>query len=215
MISYRFNLNKGWLCLATLIFGTTLNLVAQEKAIKVYPTIGITWRSTATGLLNLSGVWDYDPKVPYDYERNVQGFSINPGIQMELSSLPIGIEYYPNLRYDVVSFNFFPVDTYNKQFLIDHNFNLYVKRKVTGGVGFSIVNSGAGFDYVNPTPEYFEIEFRTYNVFIVLPIKKIVNLEVKALYIPVDFPANPHGEHIMFSLRLYYKFQFLDRAKNN
>jgi hypothetical protein len=43
---------------------------------------------------------------------------------------------------------------------------------------------------------------------VTVPIKKIFNLEIKAMYIPKDFPENPNGKYIMYSLRAYYKFDF-------
>ena len=151
-----------------------------------------------------------DPTIPYDYERNVQGLSINPGIQIRSGF--IGIEYYSNLRYDVVSWVIGVENERIKDFLIDHNFNLIFARKIDFGLGLSIVNSGKGFEFVNPIPRYHNIEFKSYNAFVTIPVKKIFNLEIKALYIPKDFPENPEQKCIMFSLRIYYKFDFLNKA---
>ena len=184
--------------------------VGQAKAIELYPTAGITWRSTATSFFNFKGIMPSDPTIPYDYERNVQGLSMNPGIQIRSGF--IGIEYYSNLRYDVVSGVIGVENERIKDFLIDHNFNLIFARKIDFGLGLSIVNSGKGFEFVNPIPRYHNIEFKSYNAFVTIPVKKIFNLEIKALYIPKDFPENPEQKCIMFSLRIYYKFDFLNKA---
>lgn len=179
----------------------------QEKSITIYPTAGITWRSTAMNFFNFRAIIPADPTRPYSYEKNVQGLSVNPGMQVRSGS--IGLEYYSNLRYDVVHFKLSSIDEDVKDFIIDHNFNFIVKRKVDFGVGMSIVNAGEGYGFVNPIPRYHNIEFKTYNVFVTVPIKKTVNLEIKALYVPIDFPYNPNEQYIMYSLRVYYTFDFL------
>lgn len=185
--------------------------IGQEKAIKIYPTAGINWRIAVMNVFNFKAIIPADPTKPYSYEKNVQGFSFNPGIQ--LTSNIIGFEYYPNLRYDVVHYIFGSNDEYKKNFLIDHNLNLILKRKVEFGFGMTIVNAGKVYEFVNPIPRYHNIEFKTYNVFVTVPIKKVINLEIKALYIPKDFPENPNEQYVMYSLRAYYKFDFLNRKK--
>ena len=155
---------------------------------------------------NFDAVIPSDPTKPYDYERNVQGLSINPGLQLQSGYL--GFEYYSNLRYDVVHGTIGVENKYVKYFIIDHNINFFVKRKLSYGVGISIVNDNKVYSFVNPVLRYHNIEFKTYNVFVTLPIKKIINLEIKALYVPKGFPVNPKEKYIMYSLRAYYKFNF-------
>lgn len=181
----------------------------QEKTLKIYPTAGITWRSTAMNFFNFKSVIPSDPTKPFPYEKNVQGISFNPGLQI-IGKL-IGFEYYPNLRYDVVYSKLETENEYVKEFIVDHNFNLIFKRKINIGLGLSVVNSGKGYSFINPVPRYHHIEFKTYNVFIDIPIKKVVNLEIKALYIPKGFPENPNEKYIMYSLRGYYKFNFFNK----
>ena len=193
-----------------MVFGFFPNeSLGQSNTIKFYPTAGITWRSTAMNFFNFKGVIPADPTIPYDYERNVQGLSMNPGIQIRSGF--IGFEYYSNLRYDVVHGVIGVENQRVKEFIIDHNFNLIFERKIDFGLGISIVNSGKGFEFINPVPRYHNIEFKTYNAFVTVPIKKILYLEIKALYIPKDFPENPKGNYIMYSLRVYYKFDFLNK----
>lgn len=192
-----------------IIFSSTV-ASAQNRLFKFSPTAGITWRSTVMNFFNFNGVIPDDFTKPYDYERNVQGFSLNPGIQIEYKN--IGFEYYANLRYDVVYFKFGSNEEYEKDFLLDHNFNIFINSKIQYGIGLSIINSGKGYEFVNPIPRFHNIEFKTYNAFLTVPIKKILYLEIKALYIPKDFPENPEEKYIMYSLRVYYKFDFLNKA---
>jgi hypothetical protein len=195
----------GLICILLYPFKT----FGQARTIKIYPTAGITWRSTAMNFFNFNAVIPADPTIPYDYERNVQGFSINPGLQIEVFN--IGFEYYPNLRYDVVHGVIGVENERIREFIIDHNFNLILKRKIDFGIGLTIVNAGKGYEFVNPIPRYHNIEFKTYNTFVTIPVKKVINLEIKALYIPKDFPVNPNEQYIMYGLRVYYKFDFLNK----
>lgn len=180
----------------------------SEKPLNFYPTAGITWRSTAMNFFNLKGIWPADPTIPYSYERNVQGLALNIGLQARMKY--VGFEYYPGLRYDAVHGTIGVENKYVKEFLIDHNFNFFVGRKITYGIGISIVNDNKVYSFVNPILRYHNIEFKTYNFFVTVPIKKVINLEIKALYVPTGFPYNPKEKYIMYSLRVYYKFNFLN-----
>lgn len=101
-------------------------------------------------------------------------------------------------------------DTYVKGFIVDHNFNLTLRRKINYGVGISVVNFRTGFSFENPigVQRYQSIEFNTYNAFVTFPYKKILFIELKALYVPNGFPENPYEQYIMYSLRVYYKLNF-------
>jgi len=228
--------------LLSFLFCTYLLLVAipdvygqDVKRGKIYPTAGITWRSTAMNFFNFNAVLPDDFSKQYSYERNVQGFSLNIGIQYQLSN-SVFLEYYPNLRYDVThstydskydrlvlvtsagdsSFvNGHPI--YEKSFLIDHNFNIIRKiGRKSFGFGMTIVNTGKTINYPlnhrspNPIIKHQNIEFKTYNAFVTIPLKKIFSLEFKALYIPRDFPWNVSEKYIMYSMRVYYRFKSLN-----
>jgi len=228
----------GWVSLfLSLFLFTSFDANAQEgQAGKIYPTAGITWRSTAMNFFNFKAVLpDTFISRKYEYERNVQGFSLNLGLQYQLSR-SVFIEYVPNLRYDVIHFrndikddvlvlvenevdSFFVNDNpiYIKDFIIDHNFNVMrIKGKMAYGFGFTIVNSGESYQYpanhripkVNIRTQV--IEFKTYNAFVTFPLKKILNLELKAMYIPKDFPYNKFEKYIMYSMRVYYRFKSLN-----
>ena len=190
---------------ALLLISISLDLAAQDEKIKIQFTTGFTWRSTVMNFFNLKEVIPADPTQPYDYERNVQGLGLNPGLL--ISSHVISLEYYSNLRYDVVYSRIGMENVYVKDFLMDHNFNISMIRKLTYGVGISIVNFGKGYAFVNPIPRYQNIEFTTYNFLVAFPINKLMNLELKALYIPKDFPENPVEKYITYSARVYHTFQ--------
>jgi hypothetical protein len=194
-----------------LILFCSAQAFGQEKLIQVYPTAGISWRSTAMNFFNFKAIIREDPTKPYHYEKNVQGFSLNPGILIKAKT--IGVEYYSNLRYDVISGTIGQENKFIKEFIIDHNFNLIISRKIDFGLGLTIVNAGEGYAFVNPIPRYHNIEFKTYNLFVTVPVKKLIQLEIKALYIPKDFPENREEKYLMYSLRVYYKFNFLNKQK--
>lgn len=197
------------LCLSLIPFKT----FGQEKPIRIYATAGVTWRSTAMNVFNFNGVRTADPTIPYDYERNVQGFSVNPGLQIRTKY--IGFEYHPNLRYDVVHGVVIGIPNKRvKEFIVDHNFNLILTRKIDFGIGLTVVNAGKEYEFVHRMiPRYHNIEFVTYNVFVTVPVRKVINLEIKALYVPKNFPQNPRSEVIMYSLRAYYMFGLLNKKK--
>jgi hypothetical protein len=189
---------------------------SQEKLIDIYPTLGLTWRSTAMNNFNFGAVLPDDPTKYYPYEKNVQGFSLNTGIQLDFWKSFV-FEYVPNLRYDVSHFRFNGSSDevmYLKEFMIDHNLNIAVRKKLLyGGVGLSIINVNKGYAFENPigVSRYHDIEFTTYNAFITFPIKKVLNLEFKVLYSKNNFPFNKNEEYLMYSFRLFYTFDFLNK----
>jgi len=200
--------------LSLMMVGLCTNEVTAQKH-KIFPTAGITWRSTAISLFN-SHLSNIDSTFrPYLSERNVQGFSLNIGLQYQLANSSITLEYYPNLRYDVTHVRLDAKHNHPivKRFLIDHNINLM--RQFWGkviGIGLTVVNSGASYDYQARSSiiKTHDIEFKTYNAFVAFPLKKIFNLELKALYIPRGFPVGVTRKYMMFSIRVYYKFDFLN-----
>lgn len=214
--------------LALTFILSVIRSYAQE--VKIYPTAGVTWRSSVMNVFNFKSIVPADPTIPYNYERNVQGFGVNVGLQMQLLN-HFTIGYYPSLRYDYTHHyydlsknrlinvingdsiygNDHPIEV--KDFIIDHNFNLILTKGVNFGAGLSIVNAGEGFEFVNPVPRYKHLEFKTYNVFLIIPFRKTVNLELKALYIPRGFPENPDEQYIMYSIRAYYRFD-LNKTRN-
>lgn len=219
-------LSFGFSILLVCLCGHAQSLDSQSKW---QPTIGVTWRSTAMNFFDFGPIIPMDWNMKYTYEKNVQGFSLNPGVQYQLSRT-LFLEYYPNLRYDVTHsvwskkhdvFQFVSDEgdslfinnnpSYSKSFLIDHNFNIIRRKgKLALGMGMTIVNAGKTINY--PIAHRYpanrriqNIEFRTLNGFVVIPVKKIYNLELKAMYIPRDFPKNIYEQYMMYSIRVYYK----------
>ena len=136
---------------------------------------------------------------------------------LAVSNRHFEFEYFLNLRYDVVHYSISKENEPNREFILDHNINFAFKGRVAYGIGFSIINSGKGFWYynnaTNPIPIYHNIEFKTVNAFLTVPAFKILKLEIKALYMPNGYPYNRNGKYIMYSMRLYYKFNFLRKRK--
>lgn len=197
-------------CLLLLLL-PSLHSLAQTKAVSIHPTFGMSFRSTAMNFFNFRAVERRDFTLPYNYEKNVQGIALDLGVQLDV--LSIGLEYSPRFRFDYVHSNYdialqepLP-DT--KDFLLDHNVNIFFRRKIIYGTGFTIVNAGKGYWFENPVGfrRYHNIEFMTYNLFVGVPVKKHLCLEFKAQYIPENFPINRQDDYIMYSLKAYYTFK--------
>lgn len=184
---------------------TLVNFDCNSQDARWNLTSGLTWRSTVMNFFNLKGLWPADFTVPYVYERNVQGFSLNLGIKYETSNY--SLEYYPNFRYDVTHRNLKIENDHFKSFIIDHNVNFLIRRKISYGLGMSIINYNKGFEFENPVGvhRYKNIEFTTINCLMVIPMRKRVFLELKALYIPKDFPLNANEQYMTYSIRSYYQ----------
>ena len=203
----------------------------EEATFVITPAIGLSWRSTAIGLSGHRGMVR-GFQIPYNYEKNIQGASLNPSINIYIRPAQLAIEYAPNLRYDhlynvwsdschlmQLDFNPRPVCHYLlldevKGFIIDHNFNFFIrlgkskdKRKTRVGFGLSLVNSGKDFTSQNDYGQvYWNLAFTTYNLALQIPIKKHFTVEPKVLYIPQDFPDGPAQRYLSFSLRTFYNF---------
>lgn len=196
---------------AALLFVVSISFqsFAQKETIKLYPTAGATLRAGIMNFYNFKTIWSDRPYNLYPSERNIDGLSLNPGLAIALNHFEV--EYFLNLRYDVVHYSASKENSVERDFLLDHNINFAYRRKASYGIGFSIINSGKGFWYDDPTPRYQDIEFKTVNFFVTIPVWKILNLEIKALYMPNGYPYNRNEDYIMYSLRLYYRFNFLNK----
>ncbi len=201
--------------------------LAQTHESKLAVTGGLTFRTTAMNFLNFKEIVPADPTIPYHYEKNVQGIGLNLGVKYRLFE-KVYIEYYPSLRYDVVYIEFNPEDrrftgvTHNgdsafvnsrsipvKDFLVDQNLNLVFGKKLSYGLGISVVNANKTFSFTNPTPRQHNIQFTTYNLFIVFDVLRNTGFEIKGQYVPSGFPENPEEDYLMFSFRLFYELSIL------
>jgi hypothetical protein len=194
----------GW------IFATTTVHAQNAKKVRVFPTAGISWRSTLMDITDFRlnrlfhGVGRADLTVPYDSERNVQGFSFTPGVTV--TGWNFGLEYVPALRYDVTHQ---AAGERIKSFLTDHHVNFFrMARKIQYGVGISVVNFGHQFSFENQpgVPRSLDIEFATYNALVILPLSHGLAIEFKAHVIPKGFPIQPEGQYLSFSTRVFYRF---------
>lgn len=195
-----------------LLFFAVTNCKGQQKKFKVIPTIGVSFRSTVMNFFNFKPVTPFDPTVPYPYEKNVQGLSIDPG--MQLTNEKISLVYYAGLRYDVTHSDLQVEDKYYKEFILDHHFSLLLNKKFDYGVGLSIINFQKSFQFENPVNvlRYQNIQFNSFDLILGLPINKKSKIEFKVHYIPNGFPENPNEKYIAYSLRYYLKVPF--RKKN-
>ena len=209
-----------------LFYGST-NLYAQPEPGILSPTLGLTFRTTATGFLNFNGVLPWDWRQPYDYEQNVQGLRVNAGLEYQATN-KIALAYYANVGYDRIasyrnpdpstgifygfgargdSLIHYP-DIKVEELILDHNIQLILRgKKIDYGIGLSIINSGKGYEYYEDGDlRYHNIQFTAYNLFLQFPILKKINTEIKAQYVPAGFPQNPFRDVIMMSIRTFYRF---------
>ncbi len=233
MISTEYFLNtsipklliiKSFLFFILVHNGTAQSQVDNTKG-RFHPTAGLTFRTTAMNAFNFNGVRPSDITRPYSYEKNIQGLSLNIGFQFNLTN-KIAVEYYPNLRYDEIysvtnskeftgtigpngDSAFVSTDhSYIKSFLIDHNFNLIYRNKISYGIGVTIINHNKSYEFINPIPRTHDIQFTSYNALVNFELMENTKLEVKILYAPSGFPYNEDLSVMMYSLRLYYLFDF-------
>ena len=178
----------SFLVLNALIFFPNI-INAQNFWEKLNFTGGITFRTTAvTDFYNFDIIFPDDGTKLYNYESNIQGFALNPGLLFNDAYL--NIEYFPSLRYDVVR-NVLGVENAKKrEFIIDHNFNFGIKwKKLVYGLGMTIINAGKGYYFVNPMPiiRYNDIEFKK-NSIVPGGLFEISKSDEKKLDIYEDFP---------------------------
>lgn len=200
-----------------VIFVSNNTAIAQESKVNISATAGITWRSPAMHIFHFRGIHRNNFQSSYDNERNIQGFSVNPGLRVNYKK--IGFEYYPNLRYDVVNQDLTDpqiTDNFIKEFIVDHNFNFFVRRKVDYGAGFSIVNTGKTISYVINNNQFsHNIQFHTINAFVAVPIKKVLDLEIKVHFIPNGFHGHHSARTLLYTLRAYREFDSIFRKKKS
>lgn len=201
-----------------VLFFISLSVAYSQYSNKVnfYTTGGLMLRTGIMNFFNFKYKWPSNVSRPYNSERNINGFSLSPGILFKINHLQI--EYFAGLRYDVLYIVSGKENTYQREFILDHHFNFSLKvRKLSYGVGSSIVNAGKSFTYNTNifTPNYIHesLEFRTINGFVTFPVWKTLNLEIKAIYMPNGYPYNRQQDFIMYSTRLFYKFKFLNKNK--
>ena len=203
-------------------------VIINANPVKFYPTLGLSFR---TPIFPIAG--DDATPIPvsdtlyrtghpgFDSEDNLTGIALNIGLQ--LTTGKIGIEYNPSIRYGVYATsggigNVSGLEA-KRKILIDHHFNVWLNRRIDFGVGISMLNAGetmnmsivqgAGVFNSLGTIEQ-NIQMTSYNLMVNIPIKEVVNFELKAHLIPPGFPdANRFTSAV--SLRVYYKFGFLHK----
>jgi len=209
------------------------NTFSQSNYSRLSLTAGLSWRSAPTFFSSHGAV--FFKSGLYDEDKNVQGFSLNLGLRYKFND-KISLEYYPSLRYDYMYHKLHFISkklievynnvdslfdvTYRREningIIIDHDISLlFSKRKFDFGIGITLVNAGKGFEYeYNSVNRYLTTEFLTYNAIIQVPIKKVINLELKINYVPNGFPEGSTAKHFMHTLRAYYKFNFPKKKRD-
>lgn len=113
----------------------------EQQNSKLYLSAGFLYRSPATRLATLNGVSRIPISNLFIGERNIQAFGLATGVTYQIKG-KFEFEYYPFLRYDHVAFESILPTTYRKEFIVDHNFNFRIRKKVALGLGFALSIQG-------------------------------------------------------------------------
>ncbi|MEO1054594.1 MAG: hypothetical protein AAFX87_28440 [Bacteroidota bacterium] len=195
-----------------------LNQVKAQalRSLELYPTVGLKYRSPATRFIDFSGIRKVPLNSIFAGEKNIQSAGFSIGMVARYNQ-KLEFEYYSFLRHDYISYASVNPITFNKEFIADHEVSIKLRRKVAFGLGFSVINTGKGYrnlEMVNGNTDYNSIQFSSYNFLIDIPVKRIIDLEIKVQYVPQEFPTNRSAAVTMLSLRAYYRFNFLNRNKS-
>ncbi|MGK7389708.1 MAG: hypothetical protein ACNS60_05130 [Candidatus Cyclobacteriaceae bacterium M2_1C_046] len=184
----------GLLCIISSL--TSGLCYAQQSLISL--EAGISWRSNIVEAFDMQPVDKSNGFFDYNYKRNIQGLSFTPAIKFNHPEDLFSIRYYPNVRYDHPHYNEI------QEFILDHNFDLMLNRKIKYGIGYSLLNYGKGISYMlNDEYHYHSLQFQSLNVFAIIPYKKL-DLEIKAHYLPHEKSINPDKDYLLIGLRLFY-----------
>jgi hypothetical protein len=182
--------------------------------------LGLAFRSTA---LNPRGL---DPRIPFNFEKNLQGMGTNIGIEYKRVPSNISFMYFTTIRYDHLRYgNNGSQGADMMRWFIDHNIALrYYVKKCYLGIEMNKMNSGASFDYYDashdqlttgPIPDNEPLthllDFNTLSIGIGIPIKFLV-LETKFSFSRFDNPYSIYfNQPLSFiGIKLYYSFQMTE-----
>ncbi len=195
-----------------IIFLININLFAQKK-IELSTPIGISWRSTLINS-NIGDQIPHNPFLPFGGEWNIQGLNFNVGLNAKLIDFNIGIEYFPNIRYNYIhhNLNFTKSSIIKKdgvfEWIIDHRFRVYKlirSRRFTNYkkifIGASINNFNKKLTQLNRTTS---LEYNDYHLGAEFPIYERLGLETAFIIIPKNFPEPKNVLLFSFNLGLRY-----------
>ncbi len=188
------------------------NLFAQKQIELSFP-IGISWRST---LIN-SDIGEripYNPLIPFISEWNIQGLNFNVGINLKLVESNIGIEYFPNIRYNYIhnDINSTKSSGVKKdgiyEWIIDHRFRLSKLIKSKRYTNYKKIFIGASINNFNKKlvqPNLTtNLQYNDFHLGAEFPIYKKLNLETAFIIIPKNFPKSENS--LLYSINLGLRY---------
>lgn len=212
-----------FLCFSILFLLSSLRAYNQGlHNVKVQSGIGVSWQSTLFVPFDMS-VGSMDPYsvifFPYNYEKNTQGFGLDPQIS-------IGYQVSPSI---IISFNFNPILRYDyahdywdnrkslKEFMVDYHYSLQFKYFSKKGrthileLGYATHNTGKAYYFENK-PLYdstllnFQYPSFDFNYWIQPFIKMPIIIGLRISYIPRDHPLYPYDPFMTLGLNINYSF---------
>ncbi|WP_128546991.1 hypothetical protein [Larkinella soli] len=185
---------------------------------------GVSARSTLMNFLNFRRVDAYDPIIPFNYEKHLQGTAVNLGFSFFCRPIKSGLAYSPSFRYDIIH-GTFSIPNYKKDFLTEHHvfaykaFWLNPKRKKYHylGLGIGIMNPGKKYLITKEIGNgnvrlikqdfYLNMQYNVIDIRFGVPISRRFWIEPIASIIPKTFPVNKRDTFIMYSLKFSYSFK--------
>lgn len=188
------------------------NISAQKK-IELSTPIGISWRSTLINS-NIGERIPYNPLLPFGGEWNIQGLNFNIGVNIKLVESNIGIEYFPNIRYNYIhnDLNSSKSSIIKKDgiydWIIDYRFRLSKFIKSRRFTNYKKIFIGASINNFNkklvqPT-RTTNLQYLDYQLGAEFPIYKKLNLETAFIIIPKNFPDSKN--ELLYSINLGLKY---------
>ncbi len=195
-----------------VLFLININLIAQKK-IELKIPIGINWRST---LINseIGERIPYNPLIPFISGWNIQGLNFNGGISLNTVTPNIGIEYFPNIRYNYIHNDInSPKSSGVKkdgiyEWIIDHRFRLYKMVKSRRFTNYKKIFIGASINNFNKKliqpNRTTNLQYNDFHLGAQFPIYKKINLETAFIIIPKNFPKSENV--LLYSINLGLRY---------
>ncbi len=193
------------------------NISDEQKQLKLSLSIGPSWESTLMNFFNFKYIDTFGKIcVPFNYERNIQGFGVSPSISLLYNPFKIGIDYTANVRYDYIHH----VSSSRKEIyeVITNHFvsvskALPNRRNINkpnhlAGIGYGIINTNKSFIFnntctMNPE-ERFNLQFPVCAIFYRLPVGRHFYVEPKVNITLKGHPVNKDSQYIFYGLRIAY-----------
>jgi hypothetical protein len=170
--------------------------------------IGGKFQSTVMNFFNFDYVTSpIAPYLPYNYEKNVQGFAVKSGLEYIIGDKYI-LAGEVDLRYAYLN-QYFTKPDINRGWIFDLHLNLSrIIGKNILGLGYSILNTNKKFIFDNPPLHgdiVWSLQFPAISVHYARVIKEKFVIELKPMLIPKDFPLDREKDFFILNLSVKYR----------